>query len=136
MSEQVTFHPSVIAQIRRWSRADFLGLDPDRAKFYLEHGLVAPASGQVVDIDHKPTGETIYVLTPEALALAFPDGVPVHRYVCKVCGKDTGGRMSTGADCTWYPRRHKVEGVACPGNDEPARIVVRKRKIRRARGRR
>lgn len=125
----VAVHPSLVEWIQRAARASFLSLEPEDAKFYLGLGLVRPANGVVVDLEtYEPTGQVLYVLTRRALRIAFPMGVPVTRYICTVCGKEGGGRMSRGADCTWYPRKHPRGGPPCPGCREPAREVIRKRK--------
>lgn len=51
------------------------------------------------------------------------------RFKCKACDTVSDGRRPRGGwgergdGTVIYPRRHKVEGVACPGNIEPAEWV-------------
>jgi hypothetical protein len=43
------------------------------------------------------------------------------RFRCVVCGKITAGRMPRRGDTTVrFPRRHRVNGVRCPGNIQEA----------------
>jgi hypothetical protein len=47
---------------------------------------------------------------------------------CRVCGKITAGRLPRagwikGDGTFWYPRRHKVNGVDCPGNIQEGILI-------------
>lgn len=121
----VEFHPRVLEQIRDWSGASFLRMDPKDAKFYVEHDLLALAGGELLDFEtRKPTGESLYRLTREAMVLAYPDGVLMPRYKCTVCGKVTAGRYGTNYPTnTWYPRKHRVDGEVCDGSSIEAETV-------------
>ncbi len=130
----VIFHPSVLEWIRKCSGASFLQLGSDDASFYVEHGLVAAATGEVLDpVTRKPTGQVLYVLTRKAMRLAYPDGVDIRRFKCRVCKKETAGRMSPGLDedgnVFFYPRKHRVDGVLCDGNHLKAETVIRRKKL-------
>lgn len=52
------------------------------------------------------------------------------RFVCRVCGKRTAGRLprasrhEPGDGSFWYPRRHKVDGRPCMGSTEEAVIIT------------
>lgn len=133
-SADVVFHPTVLDWIREHSVASFLQLSSGEASFYVDHGLLAPASGHVIDFEtRKPTGQVLYVLTRKALRLAYPDGITVRRFKCTVCKKETAGRMSRGLGedgyPVWYPRAHRVDGERCPGLEFAAEIVTRRRKL-------
>lgn len=42
-------------------------------------------------------------------------------YKCAVCGWPNAGRIPKGGDGSYIvPRRHKVNGVPCPGNNMEA----------------
>jgi hypothetical protein len=133
-SADVLFHPSVLEWIRKHAGADFLQLPSRDAAFYLEHGLLQAATGEVVDFEtHEPTGQVLYVMTRKALRLAYPDGVDVRRFKCTRCHKETAGRMSRGLGedgfPVWFPRKHRVDGELCPGNKLEATIVMRRRRF-------
>ncbi len=130
----VLFHPSVLEWIRECSGASFLQLGSDDASFYVQNGLVAAATGEVLDpVTRKPTGEVLYVLTRKAMRLAYPDGIDVRRFKCRVCQKETAGRMSRGIDETgnvfFYPRKHRVGRELCEGNNMEAETVIRRKKL-------
>lgn len=119
----VIFHPAVLQQIRDWSGASFLELTRKEAKFYVDHGLMFVAQGEVLDgKTRKPTGKPLYCLTKEALALAYPDGVMIPRYKCTVCAKVTAGRFGTSVP-VWYPRKHRIDGDVCDGSYIEAEVV-------------
>ena len=51
-----------------------------------------------------------------------------YKAKCSVCGKMTEPRLPIEGRCKgdgtfWFPRRHKVNGLDCPGNIEEAKIV-------------
>lgn len=130
----VLFHPAVLEWIRAHSGASFLQLRSGDASFYLEHGLLAAATGDVLDFEtRKPTGQVLYVLTRKALRLAYPDGIVVRRFKCTVCEKETAGRMSRGLGedgyPVWFPRKHRVGGELCLGNAIEAETVNRRKKL-------
>lgn len=128
-SADIVFHPSVLEWIRKHAGADFLRVPFAEASFYLEHELLQAATGHVVDLDTgEPTGEVLYVLTRKALRLAYPDGIVIRRFKCTVCGKETAGRLSNGYP-VWYPRKHRVDGELCPGNQIEAAIVKRRKRL-------
>lgn len=116
---KVAIHPSLIKWIRDRSSACFIAMTRREAKSLLAFGLLVELSGDLIDFKTgKKTRERLFKLSRRAYQVAYPDGMMVRKFKCRVCGKVTAGRMSRGYPM-WYPRKHG----ACPGAEQEAKTV-------------